>query len=111
MAEKKGWSYKNLDISEGLKPGSKHFQYFFVVSEKGKKKCNYCVWIDDENLTQFTTHSKEFEEIASLKKDQWRKWVQGKIDQGDFRNLVLKLEKNGQREIDLSEMEKVLKPE
>ena len=111
MAGEKMWSYKNLDISEGLKPGSKHFQYFFVVSERGKKKCNYCVWIDDENLAHFTTHSKEFEEIASLKKEQWRKWVQGKIDQGDFRNLVLKLEKTGQKEIDLSEMEKVLKPE
>jgi hypothetical protein len=111
MAGEKGWSYKNLDINGGLKPGSKHFQYFFVVSEKGKKKCNYCVWIDDENLTHFATQSNEFEEIASLKKDQWRKWVQEKIDQGDFRNLVLKLEKNRQQEIDLAEMEKKLKPE
>jgi sulfatase maturation enzyme AslB (radical SAM superfamily) len=111
MAGEKKWSYKNLDIDEGLKPGSKHFQYFFVVSEKGKKKCNYCVWIDDENLTHFTTHSKEFEKIVSLKGKEWRKWVQGKIDQRDFRNLVLKLEKNGQQEIDLSEMEKKLKLE
>ena len=110
MVRETMWSYKNLDIDEGLKPGSKHFQYFFVVSEKGKKKCNYCVWIDDENLSHFT-QSKEFEEIASLKRELWRKWVQGKIDQGDFRNLVLKLEKNGQQEIDLSEMEKKLKPE
>jgi hypothetical protein len=111
MVKEKIWSYKNLDINEGLKPGSKHFQYFFVVSEKGKKKCNYCVWIDDENLPHFTAHSKEFEEIVSLKSDQWRKWVQGKIDQGEFKNLVLKLEKTGQKEIDLSEMEKMLKPE
>jgi hypothetical protein len=111
MAGEKKWSYKNLDISEGLKPGSKHFQYFFVVSEKGKKKCNYCVWIDDENLAHFTTQSNEFEEIVSLKKNQWKKWVQEKIDRGDFRNLVLKLEKTGQREVDLSEMEKILKPE
>jgi len=111
MAGEKKWSYKNLDINEGLKPGSKHFQYFFVVSEKGKKKCNYCVWIDDENLAHFTTQSKEFEEIASLKRDQWRKWVQEKIDRGDFRNLVLKLEKTGQREVNLSEMEEMLKPE
>jgi len=37
MTREKKWSYKNLDIDEGLKPGSKHFQYFFVVSEKGKK--------------------------------------------------------------------------
>jgi hypothetical protein len=111
MAGEKKWSYKNFDIDEGLKPESKHFQYFFVVSEKGKKKCNYCVWIDDENLADLAAHSKEFEEIASLKKDQWRKWVEGKIDQGDFRNLVLKLEKKGQREINLSEMEQVLKPE
>jgi hypothetical protein len=110
MSGEKKWSYKNLDIDEGLKPGSKHFQYFFVVSEKGKKKCNYCVWIDDENLTHFT-QSKKFEEIASLKREEWRKWVQRKIDQRDFRNLVLKLEKNRPREIDLSEMEKVLKPE
>jgi hypothetical protein len=110
MVKEKVWSYKNLDIDEGLKPGSKHFQYFFVVSEKGKKKCNYCVWIDDENLTHFT-QSKEFEEIASLKREQWRKWVQGKIDQRDFRNLVLKLEKTGQREIDLAEMEEELKPQ
>jgi len=53
----------------------------------------------------------EFEEIAPLKKEQWRRWVQGKIDQEDFRNLVLKLEKNGQREIDLTEMEEELKPQ
>jgi hypothetical protein len=111
MAKGRMWSYKNFQIDEGLKPGSKHFQYFFAVSEKGMKKCNYCVWIDDENLTHFTAHSNEFEEIASLKKEQWRKWVQGKIDQGDFRNVVLKLEKTGQREIDLAEMEERLKPE
>jgi hypothetical protein len=110
MVKEKVWSYKNFDIDEGLKPGSKHFQYFFVVSEKGKKKCNYCVWIDDENLTHFT-QSKEFEEIASLKRELWKKWVQGKIDQRDFRNLVLKLEKTGQREIDLAEIEEDLKPQ
>jgi hypothetical protein len=39
------------------------------------------------------------------------RWVQGKIDQKDFRNLVLKIEKAGQKEIDLSEMEEKLKPE
>jgi len=49
MAEKT-WSYKNYEIREGLKPGSKHFQYFFLVLEKDKKKCNYCVWIDDADL-------------------------------------------------------------
>ena len=31
------WSYKSLSIKEGLKPGSKHFQYFFVVSEGEQK--------------------------------------------------------------------------
>ena len=29
------WSYKNLSHKEGHKPGSRHFQYFFVVSEGG----------------------------------------------------------------------------
>jgi hypothetical protein len=110
MVRGKTWSYKNLQINEGFKPESKHFQYFFVVSEKGKKKCNYCVWIDDENLTQLT-NSREIEGIVSLKREEWSKWVQGKIDQGDFRNLVLKLEKNGQKEIDLDKLEKKLEPE
>ena len=42
----KKWTYKNYEIKEGLKPGSLKFQYFFVVSEKGVKKSNYCVWIN-----------------------------------------------------------------
>jgi chemotaxis regulatin CheY-phosphate phosphatase CheZ len=110
MVKGRMWSYKDFKINEGLKPGSKHFQYFFTVSEKGKKKCNYCVWIDDKNLSRLND-SNEFEEIISLKRDEWTRWVQRKIDEQDFRNLVLKLEKTGQREIDLAEMEKKLEPE
>ncbi|MGZ3493905.1 MAG: hypothetical protein ACXU9L_10210 [Thermodesulfobacteriota bacterium] len=110
MVTGKMWSYKNFQINEGFKPESKHFQYFFTVSEKGKKKCNYCVWIDDENLTPSAV-SKEFEEIISLKREEWSKWVQTKIDKGDFRNLVLKLEKKGQKEIELDKLEKKLEPE
>jgi hypothetical protein len=37
------WSYKSLNVKEGAKPGSQHFEYFFVVSEGEKKKCNDCV--------------------------------------------------------------------
>jgi hypothetical protein len=37
------WIYKDHEIKEGLKPGAKHFQYFYLVSEGGQKKCNYCV--------------------------------------------------------------------
>jgi len=104
------WSYKDFQIDEGFKPGSTHFQYFFVVSKKGRKRCNYCVWIDDENLTQLTD-SNEIEGIISLKREEWSKWVQTKIDKGDFRNLVLKLEKKGQKEIDLDKLDKKLAPE
>jgi len=110
MANETTWSHKNLQIKEGLKPGSKHFQYFFLVSEGGKKKCNFCVWIDDENLATFGS-SKDFEAIASSRREEWRRWVQGKIDQGDFRNLVLKVERTGSRVINLSEMEEHLKAE
>ena len=110
MVTGKMWSYKDFQINEGFKPGSKHFQYFFVVSEKGKKRCNYCVWIDDENLTQLT-NSNEIERIISHKREEWIKWVQTKIDKGDFRNLVLKLEEHGQKEIDLDKLDKKLEPE
>jgi len=110
MDKERIWSYKNLQIKEGLKPGSRHFQYFFVVSEEGKKKCNYCVWIDEENLTRFGP-SKKYEEIVSSQREAWSKWVEKKIDQSDFRNLVLKLEKGGQKEVDLKEMEEKLKAE
>jgi hypothetical protein len=107
MQEERNWSYKNFQIREGLKPGSNHLQYFFVVSEGGEKKCNYCVWIDDQALSRFPP-SREFDEIVSSGRGDWSKWVQAKIDQGDFRNRVLKFEKTGQKEIDLTEMEKKL---
>ncbi len=110
MTKGKTWSYQGFRIVEGLKPESEHFQYFFVVSEKGKKKCNCCVWIDDDNLERFG-RSEGFEEIASSRREEWVQWIKKKIDQGDFRNRVLKLEEGGPKEIDLSEMEKKLLPE
>jgi hypothetical protein len=94
------WKYKDLDVKENLKPGSKHFQYFFVVTEKGKKKCNYCVWIEDKALSRFD-QSKGFDSIVSGKREDWKVWVKEKIEQGDFRNLALKYEEEGQVEIDL----------
>ena len=98
------WSYKKYQIKEGLKPRSKNFQYFFVVSEGIEMKCNYCVWIQDEALSRFDP-SKKFEAIVSAKRQDWGKWVKGKIDKEDFRNSVLKFEKEGEKEIDLAEME------
>ena len=100
---KENWSYKGFQISEGLKPGSKHFQYFFVVSEGSEKKCNYCVWIDDEALSRFDK-SEKFDSIISSQKGNWNRWVREKIDQGDFRNRVLRYEKEGHTEVDLSEL-------
>lgn len=97
------WTYKNFEIQEGLKPGSKMFRYFFMVSEKGEKKCNYCVWIVDEALDRFDP-SGDFNAIAASRKASWQGWVREKIDGGDFRNRALKYEKAGEREINFSEM-------
>jgi len=103
------WSYKELEIEEGFKPESKHFQYFFLVSKGGEKKCNYCVWIDDDNLGRFSA-SKSFEEIISSQKEHWTEWVRSKIDQGDFRNLVWRFGKTSQQEINLADLDEDLKP-
>ena len=97
------WTYKNLEIREGLKPGSKTFRYFFRVIEGGEKKCNYCVWIADDALTRFDP-SNDFNTIVASRKAAWHRWVKGKIDRGDFRNRVLKFEKTGEHEINLSDM-------
>ena len=97
------WSYKEYQIRDGLKPGSPHFQYFYVVSEQATKKCNYCVWIVDEALTRFD-QSKDFDSIVSSKRETWNTWVKGKIDAGDFGNKVLKYDRDGEKEIELSEM-------
>jgi len=96
----KEWTYKDFSVKEGFKPGSKHFQYFFVVSEKGRKRCNYCVWIEDEALLRLDG-SERFDSVVSSKREEWTGWVKEKIEQGDFRNLVLKFDEQGQREIDL----------
>ena len=97
------WSYKNYRIKDGLKPGSTHFQYFYVVSEEGKKKSNYCVWIENEALSRFAL-SGDFDSIVLSQRETWNKWVKGKIDGGDFGNKVMRIEKGGEKEIELSEM-------
>jgi hypothetical protein len=97
------WSYKEYEIEDGLKPASIHFQYYFTVSHGGQKKSNYCVWIEDEALSRFDL-SKDFDAIVASQREGWNRWVKGKIDEGDFRNKVLKFEKDGEKEIDLSEM-------
>ena len=97
------WPYKNYQIKDGLKPGSKHFQYFYVLLENENKRCNYCVWIVDEALSRFNK-SGDFASIVSSQRDIWNKWVKGKIDEGDFGNKVLKYEIDGEKEIELSEM-------
>ena len=97
------WSYKNYQIKDGLKPGSKHFQYFYVVSEEGKKRCNYCVWIEDEALSRLE-RSRDFASIISSQRETWNTWVKGKIDTGNFGSKVLKYERDGEKEIELSEM-------
>jgi hypothetical protein len=104
------WSYKHFQVKEGLKPESQHFQYFFVVSKDGVKKCNYCVWIEDNALSRFH-ESKDFSSILSSHRDQWSTWVKEKIDQGDFRNVALWCEKGGEKEIDLAERKDHVSPE
>ena len=101
----KTWTYKNYEIKEGLKPGSSQFRYFFTVTESGEKKCNYCVWIVDEALSRFD-QSKDFNLIAASQIDAWHKWVKEKIDAAEFKNRALKFKKEGEKEIDLSEMTK-----
>ena len=102
------WCYKKFDIEEGLKPGSATFRYFFVVSENGAKKCNYCVWIVDEALPRFDP-AGDFNAIVASQRENWRKWVEEKIDAADFRNRALRIDPKGQAEINLSEMKQHVK--
>jgi hypothetical protein len=57
----------------------------------------------DEALARFDK-SGDFAAIASSQREAWNRWVEGKIDSGDFDNKVLKYDKDGEREINLSEM-------
>ncbi len=99
----KKWRYKDYEIQEGLKPGSTTFRYFFVVSEKGMRKGNYCVWIKDDALSRFD-ESKNFDTIILSQRENWSKWVKQKIDEQDFQDRVLKFDKTAESEINLSEM-------
>ena len=101
------WSHRGFEVRAGLKPGSGHFQYFYVVSRGREKKCKYCVWIEDEALAGFDT-GKDFESIASSNRDQWNAWVRDKIDREDFRSMVLKYDRSGSQEVDLEQMDEKL---
>ena len=101
------WIYKGYQVEEGLKPGSDKFRYFFKVAKGGKKKCNYCVWIEDDGLSRFDK-AKNFSAIISSQKGSWISWVKGKIDAGEFKSRLLKFGAKGQEEVDLSEMDEHL---
>ena len=103
----KTWFHKGFRIDEGLKPGSRSFRYFFNVSEKDQKKCNYCIWIEDDALVRFGP-SREFESIVSSFSGQWEQWAKDKIDANDFRDIVLRHDTKGEVEIDLEKMDKKL---
>jgi hypothetical protein len=107
MAQERNWIYHNLQIKEGLKPGAAHYQYFFMVSQGDEKKCNYCVWVEDELLAGASAIGT-YEDVAASKIDEWRKWVKGKIDKNDFRNVVLRIGKTGQKELDVKDMQEKL---
>ena len=107
---KNTWTYKNFEISEGLKPGSNTFRYFFKVLESGEKKCHYCVWIVDDALIRFDP-SKDFNAIVAARKNSWHQWVKGKINGRDFRNRALKCDKTGEHEINLSDMFDHVRPD
>lgn len=98
------WMYKDYEIQEGLKPGSTTFRYFFSVSKKGLKKGNFCIWIKDEALSRFDP-SKNFDAVILSQRENWLHWVKDKIDVEDFQNRALKFDKNGETEINLSEMD------
>jgi len=57
----------------------------------------------DEALSRFDP-SKDFNAIVSSQTETWHRWVKEKIDAADFRNRVLKFDKAGEQEINLSEM-------
>lgn len=97
------WVYNDYQVEEGLKPGSRQFRYYFRVAKDGVKKCNYCVWIEDEALSRFDK-SENFVEIISSQKESWTRWVQEKIDAGDLKSKALKFGEKGQEEVDLSEL-------
>lgn len=104
------WTYKNYEIQEGLKPGSNTFRYFYKILENGEKKCNYCVWIVDDALTQFDP-AKDFGAIAASHKNDWQQKVKDKIDGQDFRNRALKIGTDSLEEINLSDMSEHVTPE
>jgi len=99
----KEWYHKNYAIKDGLKPGSKHFQYFYVVSEKGATKCHYCVWITDDALSRFDPY-QDFDSIISAHREAWNQWVMEKIDLGALESTVLKIDRDGESEIALADM-------
>jgi hypothetical protein len=62
-------------------------------------------------LCQDRPNGNVLDAIVASQKDAWHHWVKGKIDEGDFRNRALKIEKEGQVEINLSDMPDHIKPD
>jgi hypothetical protein len=108
------WEYQGLTVWEGLKPReTQRLQYFFVVSKEGKKKFTYCVWTEKKDwLKRMGLEKGTDEELLTgavhIMREKGIGRVKEKIRQGDFANVVLKLQGEKSEEIALDSLEEKL---
>ena len=108
------WDYHGFTVWEGLRPGDSHrWQYFFVVSREGEKRFTYCVWADKDSwlspiISQSGAEEEALKKALPLMREKGIGRVKEKINTEDFTSIVLRLEGEGSKEIQLDNLEKKL---
>ena len=104
--EEKIYPYKQYEIEEGVAPDSEQFNYYFMVTEEGKKIAHFVVHVDDSVLAETEVFEKgcrgviEGEFVAKHRSD-WQRWVHERIDKGYLRDMLLLIDKHQAREVDM----------
>lgn len=103
---KKVYPYKRFMIEEGVADESSDFNYYFMVTDEGKKVAHFVVHVDDEVLAESEPFKKECrgvieDQFVVKHRPEWQRWVQEKLDDGIYRDMLLLIDRHQAREVDM----------
>lgn len=100
------YPYKQYMIEEGVAPDSEQFNYYFMVTEEGKKVAHFVVHVEGSVLAEAEVFEKGCrgvieDQYVVKHRPEWQRWVHERIDKGYLQDMLLLIDEHQAREVDM----------
>ena len=103
------WEHEGFVVEEDKRPGSpinNQDQYYFLILKDDQKVFKYCVWLNRD--TKISKDLGSEQDVLKYLREKGIDHVKAKIEAGDFANLCLLIDDQGEKEVLLDEIEEKL---